>query len=308
MSGWSDAWRRARRAIKSRMPYVRRREYRLLRARHDALIDALIAHPRRAVEASCRAVKPVAGTLTGEICLFATHAAGSALKPHVVHHARSLAEAGFAVVLMVNADDEARNIAPGTELLDELAGAYVRDNVGFDFGAWGHGWALGSGFSGAKRLLLVNDSIIGPLDKERFGTLLGRIRGSSADVVGLTENFVPHPHLQSFFLAFGPRALAAPVLRSVFDGMHALPTKELVIDAYESALTRQLVAAGLTATALFPPLYDDPLSADDTLRRWRELLDAGFPFVKASLLRAGPQAAGVRGLIPAALMPPDGPA
>jgi lipopolysaccharide biosynthesis protein len=105
---------------------------------------------------------------------------------------------------------------------------------------------------------------------------------------------VPHPHLQSFFLAFGPRALGAPVLRAIFDGMHALPTKELVIDAYETVLTRQLAAAGLTATALFPPLYDDPLSADDTLRRWRELVDAGFPFVKASLLRAGPQAEQVR--------------
>jgi hypothetical protein len=98
------------------------------------------------------------------------------------------------------------------------------------------------------------------------------------------------------------------MLRSVFDGMHALPTKELVIDAYESALTRQLVAAGLTATALFPPLYVDPLSADDTLRRWRELLEAGFPFVKASLLRAGPQAERVRACVPAALMPADGPA
>jgi lipopolysaccharide biosynthesis protein len=230
------------------------------------------------------------------------------LKPHVVHHARSLAEAGFAVVLMVNADDEARNVAPGTALLDRLAGAYVRENVGFDFGAWGHAWALAGGFSGATRLLLVNDSIVGPLDGEKFKTLLDRVRGSSADVVGLTENFVPHPHLQSFFLAFGPRALAAPTLRSVFDGMHALPTKELVIDAYETALTRQLVAAGLTATALFPPLYDDPLSADDTLLRWRELLDAGFPFVKASLLRAGPQATYVRACVPATLMPPGRPA
>lgn len=308
MSGWPDALRRARRAVKARLPYVRRREYRLLRARHDALIDALLARPQRAVEARSRAVKPIAGTLSGDICLFATHAASPALKPHVLHHARCLAEAGFAVVLMVNADDDAGDVALDARVLDRLAGAYVRENVGFDFGAWGHGWALGGGLPGATRLLLVNDSIIGPLDREKFGTLLGRIRGASADVVGLTENFVPHPHLQSFFLAFGPRALATPVLRAVFDGMHALPTKELVIDAYETALTRQLAAAGLTATALFPPLYDDPLSADDTLLRWRELLDAGFPFIKASLLRAGPQAARARACVPATLLPPGEPA
>ena len=304
MSGWIDALRRARRAFKARLPYVRRREYRLLRARHDALIDALLARPRRALEARSRAVKPIAGALGGDVCLFATYAAVPALKPHVIHHARCLAEAGFAVVLMINADDDASEVALDGELLDRLAGAYVRENVGFDFGAWGHGWALGGGLPGATRLLLVNDSIVGPLDAKRFEALLGRLRGADADVIGLTENCVPHPHLQSFFLAFGPRALAAPVLRALLDGMHALPTKELVIDAYETALTRQLGAAGLTATALFPPLYDDPLSADDTLLRWRELLDAGFPFVKASLLRAGPQAAHVRACVPGRLVPP----
>lgn len=304
MSGWSDTMRRARRAIKAQLPYVRRREYRLLRARHDALIDALIAHPRRATEARIRTVKPVVATAGGEICLFATHAASPSLKPHVIHHARCLAESGFAVVLMINAEGRGEDIALDTPVLEQLAGAYVRENIGFDFGGWGHGWALGGGFRAATRLLLVNDSIVGPLDRGAFAALIDRLRASAADVVGLTGNFVPHPHLQSFFLALGPRALAAPVLRAMFDNMQALPTKELVIDAYETALTRQLVAKGLSATALFEPLYRDPRSADDTLLRWRELIEAGFPFVKASLLR-GPQATQVRACIPAALLPPD---
>lgn len=306
MSGWRDALRRARRALKARMPYVRRREYRLLRARHDALIDALIARPRRAADAQVRTLKPLAAVPGGEVCLFVTHVTGTDLKPHVVHHARCLAEAGFAVVLIANADGDASRIAPAAGFLERLAGAYVRENTGFDFGGWGHGWALSGGIPGATRLLLVNDSLVGPLDAAAFARLLSRLRDSPADVVGLTENFVPHRHLQSFFLSFGPRALASPLLRAELDGMHALPTKELVIDAYETALTRQLAAAGLSTAALFPPLYGDPLSADDTLRRWRELLDAGFPYIKASLLRAGPQAERARACVPAALLPAVG--
>lgn len=302
MSGFRDAWRRARRALKARLPYVRRREYRLLRARHDALIDALIARPLRAASAQVRTLKPFAAGPGGEVCLFVTHARGAELKAHVVHHARCLAGAGFAVVLIVNADADANRIAPPAEVLANLAGVYVRENIGFDFGGWGHGWALCGGFPGAARLVLVNDSLVGPLDGAAFDALLARLRASSSDIVGLTENFVPHRHLQSFFLAFGPRALASPVLRAVLDGMHALPTKELVIDAYETALTRQLTGAGLSTSAVFPPLYDDPLSADDTLLRWRELLDAGFPYVKASLLR-GPQADQVRACVPPALLP-----
>ena len=304
MTGWHDAFRRARRALKARLPYVRRREYRLLRARHDALIDALIAYPRRASEAQIRAVKPIAGNVGGEICLFVTHSATASLKPHVVYHSRCLAEAGFAVVLMVNADSNADSVSIAPDVLARLAGVYVRENLGFDFGGWGHAWALGEGFPGATRLLLVNDSLVGPLDAARFAELLSRLRACPADVAGLTENFVPHPHLQSFFLVFGPRALASSVLRAMLDGTQALPTKELVVDAYETALTRQLAAMGLSVAALFPRLYDDPLSADDTLLRWRELLDAGFPFVKASLLRAGPQAEQVRACVPAGLLPP----
>jgi hypothetical protein len=86
--------------------------------------------------------------------------------------------------------------------------------------------------------------------------------------------------------------------------MRSLPTKELVIDAYETSLTRQLERAGLRAEALFPPLYDEPRSGDATTSRWRELLDAGFPFVKASLLRDPRRAEAVRAVVPAHLLPP----
>jgi hypothetical protein len=118
----------------------------LLRARHDSLIDALIAYPRRASEARIRAVKPIAQNVSGEICLFVTHSATASLKPHVVYHSRCLAEAGFAVVLMVNADSNADGVSIAPDVLARLAGVYVRENLGFDFGGWGHAWALGEGF------------------------------------------------------------------------------------------------------------------------------------------------------------------
>jgi len=127
--------------------------------------------------------------------------------------------------------------------------------------------------------------VIGPLDERAYATLIERLRASDADMVGLTENRTPHRHLQSYFLAFGPRALASHAFHRALLGMHSLPTKELVIDAYETSLTRQLEHTGLRAEALFAPLYDEPRSGDDTTARWRELVEAGFPFVKASLLR-----------------------
>ena len=299
-----DAFRRLRKAVKARLPYVRRREYRILRERHDALIAAFTTEARSATDAGVLVLKTPEASLAGEICLFATFAATPELKPHVRTHVQSLARAGFAVVLVANTDLDRRSLGIEPALLDCLAGCIVRENVGFDFAAWAHAHSLGGGFPRCTRLLLANDSVVGPLDEQSFAALIERLRASSADLVGLTENRTPHRHLQSYFLALGPRALASPEFRRAFAGMPALPTKELVIDAYETSLTRQFERAGLRAEALFPPLYDEPRSGDDTTARWRELIDAGFPFVKASLLRSARHGDAVRAVVPADLLPP----
>jgi lipopolysaccharide biosynthesis protein len=297
-----NAFRRFRKALKAKLPYVRKREYRILRVRHDALIDALTVGARPASDAGFSWIKPFDGVPGGEVCLFVTHAARPVLKPHVLHHLTSLVGAGFAVVLVINTDLDRSALSIPPALAGRLAACLVRENVGFDFAAWGHVYVLGQGFPAATRLLLVNDSVIGPLDDQSFAEMIGRLRSTAGDVVGLTENAVPHRHLQSYFLSFGPRALQSDALRAAFLNMHSLPTKELVIDAYETALTRQLSLAGLSVSALFPPLYNDPRSADDTLIRWRELIDAGLPYVKASLLTSTKEGNAVRATIPAVLL------
>jgi lipopolysaccharide biosynthesis protein len=299
-----DAFRRVRKAVKAHLPYVRRREYRLLGERHDALIAAFTTEARAATEAEVVLLKAPDPLLAGEICLFATFAPTPELKPHVRAHAESLARAGFAVILVANTDLDRRSLQIDPALLDRLAGCIVRENVGFDFAAWGHAYSIGRGFAQCSRLLLANDSVIGPLSEGSFAALIDRLRKTDADMVGLTENRTPHRHLQSYFLAFGPRALGAEAFRRAFAGMRSLPTKELVIDAYETSLTRQLERAGLSAAAPFPPLYDEPRSGDDTTARWRELVDAGLPFVKASLLRNPRHAEAVRTVVPAHLLPP----
>ena len=302
---WRDALRRARKAVKAHLPYVRRREHRMLGERHDALIAAFTTEARAATEAAVVLLKAPEPSLAGEICLFAAYAPTPALKAHVPAYVAALSRAGFAVVLVVNTDADRHGLRVDPALLDRLAGCIVRENAGFDFAAWGHAYSLGQGFARCSRLLLANDSVIGPLDEAAFAKMIDRLRASDADIVGLTENRTPRRHLQSYFLAFGPRALASPQFRRAFSGMRSLPAKELVIDAYETSLTWQLERAGLRAASLFPPLYDEPRSGDDTTARWRDLLDAGLPFIKASLLRHPRHGAAARSVVPAGLLPPS---
>lgn len=276
-------WREWRRKTKAKLPYVRRRVHRRLQGVHDAMAQAILAGLPAASSAQLHVVKDLAVDLQGDICLFVSHAPTATLKPHVLVHLTQLLDAGVQVILVINTDLPLTQMNLPAGLLARLAAGVVRQNVGLDFAAWSHAHATFAHRLHPKRLMLVNDSIVGPLDAASYQTLLQRIRSSHADVIGLTENFDPRYHLQSFFLVFGERAIAP--LNEVFKNLVNLPTKDLVIDVYETRLTLHLLAHGMRCEALFPtPARSRHAPPNDTDLRWAALVAAGFPFVKASVL------------------------
>jgi O-antigen biosynthesis protein len=272
-----------RRTAKSRLPFVRRRVYRKLERARDELAQAVLAGLPPATAAALHIAKDLATPLRGEVCLFVSYAASDTLKPHVPEHLKQLMDAGIDVVLVINTDLPPTAMKLPTELLTRLSACVVRQNLGLDFAAWAHARAAFADRLAPQRLMLVNDSIVGPLDAMAFKSLLERLRGTDADVIGMTENFDPRYHLQSFFLVFNAPAL--PAVGAVFDRLVNLPTKDMVIDVYETRLTLHLAAQGLRCVALFPtPARSIHAPPNDTDLRWSALLAAGFPFVKASVL------------------------
>jgi lipopolysaccharide biosynthesis protein len=257
--------------------------YRKLEAASEDLAQAVLIGLRPATSAQLHVRKSPTAPIRGELCLFVSHAPRPTLKPHVLAHLSQLLDAGLAVVLVVNTDLPLEGMDIPAPLLARLSGCVIRQNLGLDFAAWAHAHAAFAQWLEPKLVLLVNDSIIGPLDEPAFRVLLERVRTSTADMIGLTENFNPRYHLQSFFLAFGPRALVPLV--SVFEGLVNLPTKDLVIAIYETRLTEHLIRLGLRCEALFPTMARNVHApANDTDKRWQALLAAGFPFVKASVV------------------------
>jgi len=300
---FEDSFRSWRRDLKARMPYVRRREFAILQRKYNELADGLGWAASPADSARLQAIKPIAGPLVGEVCLFVTHAATPRMKPHVLLHVEHLIRAGVQVVLILNTDLAVADFAFEPAWTEKLAGIYVRENLGFDFAAWAHLFSI-CDRERWSRLYVVNDSIVGPLSGDDFARVLERIRNSPADLVGLTESQHPLPHLQSFFLAFNAPALHGPVVQGFFSRVLNLPTKAQVIDVYETRMTRELVRQGLRHEALFAPLSNDRHAANDTFFRWDRLLDAGFPYVKASVLLEFANSAAVRARVPAELLPP----
>jgi GT2 family glycosyltransferase/glycosyltransferase involved in cell wall biosynthesis/tetratricopeptide (TPR) repeat protein len=234
--------------------------------------------PRRAWDARFEVVKPFDPPRGAEIALFVTHSATGAIKPHILPYVRSLADQGIAV-LLIAVTDRQLNIRP--ELIDAVAGVMVRENAGYDFAAWAHALYLWPACYSAGTLYLANDSVAVTADGARLAPLIGRVRTSGADLLGLTESHEYRWHLQSYFLALKPGLLASARLQRFFDDVRILGDKDQVIQSYELRFAEAMEHAGYRYDVLFP----SGIALNPTLYDWRGLIDAGFPFVKLLPLR-----------------------
>jgi lipopolysaccharide biosynthesis protein len=302
---FKNSFRSWRRDLKARMPYVRRREHRIVQRRYDEIVDSLGWTAPPASQARLHAIKPIDQSLAGEVCFFVSFSPSPRLKLHVQVHIEHLLRAGVHVVLVLNTDLGPEQFALDAEFLQRLSGVFVRENVGFDFAAWAHLYSLCDGIDRWTRLFLVNDSIVGPLSAVDFGRVIERVRNSGADVVGLTENETPLRHVQSFFLVLNASALRNAVVQGIFARILSLPTKGQVIDVYETRLTQVLIRGGLRCEALFAPMSKDPHTANDTYFRWDGLIRTGFPYIKTSVLAEFRNSAAVKDLVPVEFLEPE---
>jgi lipopolysaccharide biosynthesis protein len=292
------AWRRS---FKAHMPYVRRREYRKARAAADQLASELLTTPDMAASARMDTIVLRAPSAR-EVCLFVSYAAHPVVKHHVRQHIRAFHAAGFDVLFVLNSPHAAQDFTFDDDLTGLCRGVFVRENKGFDFGAWAHLAQVIDLGETVERIVLVNDSILGPLDTAAFQRMIERIRRSPADLLGLTRSLAVRPHLQSFFLVFQHAALNRGLFTSAMQAVRNFQTKEVVIDLYETHLTRHMEARGLRCESVFPLLSEDIHSSNDTYFRWDELIRHGFPYVKISLLSEKRTLPTLRAAIPADLL------
>ncbi len=233
-------------------------------------VDFSTAVPVDRTRIECRK-RPAGGEA---VALFVTHSGDGRLKPHVRTYLEALRREGVAITLIVAADHGFGDDAPW--LYDLLDGLYVRDNEGWDFACWAHVLRLNRGFYAASVLYWLNDSVIGPVNQAAFHRVIERVRGEDAGMVGLTANAERGRHIQSYFLAFKPKALRAFAFHQFVLGVRSFADKEDVINAYEIKLAPTLEAAGIRTAALFEPEQIH----NPTIYEWKPLLNQGFPFLK----------------------------
>ncbi len=216
----------------------------------------------------------------GEHALFVAYAPTGMLQPFVRSYLGMLRDAGIAVTLVVNAD---RPVLLDDSFLSLVACAIVRENRGYDFGAWAHALQIEPRLYGADALYIINDSVFGPRDAAAFASVVARVRASKADFIGLTETLERGWHIQSYFMVIKRELLASYAFQFFVNDIRILVDKDRIIDTYEVPLARRVRDAGFEAEALFP--VDE--ARNPTLFAWRTLLANEFPFAKLLLLRGG---------------------
>jgi hypothetical protein len=183
-----------------------------------------------------------------KIALFMHFDQNGMVRSQLLHYMRELRNNGRDVVFVSNSDEMKQEALAA--LQEICAGVIVRKNIGYDFGAWRDAIDyLNLPRANTEEIILANDSVFGPLLP--LGDILQRLDYTNADIWGMTESWQARYHLQSFFLAFGPKAIRAQAFRKFWDSVRPVPVKAYIVKMYEVGVTQAMINGGLSCNALW---------------------------------------------------------
>lgn len=248
------------------------------------------------------------------LCLFAHYDRDDRIDDYVLIYLKALRRFDVDIVFITATatENELAKVAP------LVVRTIVKNDAGRDFGSWVLalevlGLDCGEGY---ERVVFANDSIYFPV--RPIAPLFADMEARAYNLYGMSDSAqMGAYHLQSFFLAFDPRAQAVLFPRFVerFKRFYLL-TKWGQIGEFEVGLSKMAQDAGLSIGAFFSSqdVREDVLR-DPRLSRWSKMRSGvahlnpthdlwdlmigeyGWPGLKVELLRDNPNAVdGLEGL------------
>lgn len=217
-----------------------------------------------------------------EVCLFVAYAPDGTIGQGLSYLIGSFDKMNIAVVLCLITEKPAPEISNETRSICRMV--LARRNTGYDFGAWAGMLRAVPALWNANRLYFVNDSILGP--NENFESMIQKIRSQSESFIALTANWIDFYHAQSYFFVLNRDALTNQRVKSFWNNLPDYKDKITVIRQCEQRQLGLIADAGLSSHILFPVDLRHMAKAgrfNPTHHAWKELLESGFPFLKADL-------------------------
>ncbi|WP_231623533.1 rhamnan synthesis F family protein [Nitrosospira briensis] len=225
---------------------------------------------------------------TKPVCLFCSYDYENIVRKNVYQYLDALALAGFNIIFISSSDDIS------VLDLEKLSRCCVRiinrENKGYDFYGWKTGLEKYPRYKDHTGLLLANDSVIGPLFS--ISDIVTTLENCDADVIGMTDSFKFHPHLQSYFLYCKKNVVLSEEFLRFFKEVDILELKAAIIRRYEVGFSKFLghrfcvfPLYGLDRIAQVDYHQRIPREIEPTFHLWQPLItEFKFPFIKKSNL------------------------
>lgn len=195
-----------------------------------------------------------------------------------------LQRAGYLVVLCSTSPADGPLQFHPDEPVDPAEITVIRRwNTGYDFGSWAVAMDHASEHLGADKVLVVNDSLVGPFASLR--EIIADFETTAADVWGLVENDQFVSHLQSYFRGFRYGVLQEPPLAEFWRDIRVIDDKLELIAEYEFGFTALLEEHHFTAECFVHHREVVRNGLNPTAAGWRALMERGVPFVKRENFR-----------------------
>ena len=222
-------------------------------------------------------------------CIYAGYNKKSRIRPDVFEQIKNLSSK-YLVIYVVSAEESIKEDPLYSEILKITSHIIIRNNLGYDFGSWKTGINfLGEQLKDANSLLLMNDSLYGPIFP--MEQIIWNTLNSPFDITSMTANDddVGY-HAQSYYISYNNKVLNNELFQFFWKNcpiknINSDVDKILMILKYEVAFSQLLFKIGFSHTALF----NIKTQINPTIYSWNKLIDIGMPFIKNNLLFDSPE-------------------
>ncbi len=217
------------------------------------------------------------------ICLFSHYDKNNRIEEYILYYLSELSKITD-IVFISTAEklslDELKKVSPYCR--DIL----VKENYGYDFGAWKSGLnLLGNKLNTYDELILCNDSVFGPFSD--LEVIFMEMKQKKYDFWSMTDNYEISYHLQSYFIVYTKKAFTEKVFQDFWKNFKIYNNKKKLIEMNEIRFSKNLQKTELTFGAYCTTENYSYLNIMHYY--WKDLiLNKKYPFIKKELLRDNP--------------------
>lgn len=221
-------------------------------------------------------------------CLYAHYNEQGKVSKYVITFLKSLSLINSKIIFISNSpiDSDSQQL-----LLSQIGdiSIHIRENKGYDFGAWK--WAIENKLisTDCMDLLLANDSFIGPLTD--IESVLASMQQRKVDFWGLTDTLINGWHIEPYFFMLSKKVWKSKIFTDFFNQDFANMSKEEINLNAGKELTSQLVNEGFSNSAYVPyKEIDNSRGNTDSFKdptiffADRLIAEYNFPFLKKRLI------------------------